>query len=484
MKWSIGLKIGIMNAIAILTMVLLNLANYYSTNRMLDSLDSRQHSYEVKSNIGTLMSQLVIAESEQHSYLLTNQARNLNIYQHAIDSTPKLFEIIRTLTLDNPEQQRELDLLQPLIARKAEIMQQGLKATDPQQRIAIINTGEDIMKQIRQIFHTMENNENILLKQTEEMSNANVTIAMHVIVYGTLSAIIFLIILGVGLARNIAKPLQAMTSAAKLISTSGNEIYTAVSQLVSTGSETANAVNETTSTIEEVKQTSHLANQKAKTVSESSQQVAQTSEYGKKSIQDTNSSIVNIQGKMIAIAESMMRLSEQTQAISGIIETVDDLAQQSNLLSVNAAIESEKAGEQGKGFRIVAQEIKSLAEQSKRATHRVREILADVQKATNTAVLATEEGSRVVEIGVSKSKDTDESITKLSNSISDACQAAIQIAASSQQQLIGIEQAAVAMENIKQASNQNVDISKQLEISANSLKDLGMKLERMVMEYV
>ena len=96
-----------------------------------------------------------------------------------------------------------------------------------------------------------------------------------------------------------------------------------------------------------------------------------------------------IREQMEAIAESMVRLSEQGQAIGQIIATVEDLAAQSNLLAVNASIEAAKAGEHGKGFGVVAQEVKSLAEQSKQATNQVRTILSDIQKATTAAVMAT-----------------------------------------------------------------------------------------------
>src|SRR5438128_9984713 len=104
--------------------------------------------------------------------------------------------------------------------------------------------------------------------------------------------------------------------------------------------------------------------------------------------------------QMNSIAQIMVRLSEQNQAIGQIIASVDDLAQQSNLLAVNASIEAAKAGDQGKGFGVVANEVKSLAEQSRQATTRVRNILSDIQKATGAAVMATEQGSKSVESGL------------------------------------------------------------------------------------
>ncbi|MDO8706310.1 MAG: methyl-accepting chemotaxis protein, partial [Sulfuricaulis sp.] len=179
-------------------------------------------------------------------------------------------------------------------------------------------------------------------------------------------------------------------------------------------------------------------------------------------------------------AESIVRLSEQSQAIGEIIATVNDLAEQSNLLAVNAAIEANKAGEQGKGFAVVAQEVKSLAEQSKQATAQVRTILGDIQKATSTAVLATEQGNKAVEAGVKQTTETGESIRLLADSIAEAAQAATQIAASSQQQMVGMDQVALAMENIKQASVQNVAGTKQAEAAAQNLHELGQKLNDLI----
>jgi methyl-accepting chemotaxis protein len=179
----------------------------------------------------------------------------------------------------------------------------------------------------------------------------------------------------------------------------------------------------------------------------------------------------------------MMRLGEQSQTIGQIIATVEDLAAQSNLLAVNAAIEAAKAGEHGKGFGVVAQEVKSLAEQSRQATDRVRTILGDIQKATTAAVMATEQGSKAVEGGSRQTELAGESIQALAGSVAEAAQAATQIAASSQQQLIGMDQVAAAMESIKQASTQNVASAKQLETAARGLNDVGQQLRHLVSNY-
>jgi methyl-accepting chemotaxis protein len=162
---------------------------------------------------------------------------------------------------------------------------------------------------------------------------------------------------------------------------------------------------------------------------------------------------------------------------------VNDLAEQSNLLAVNAAIEAAKAGEQGKGFAVVAQEVKSLAAQSKQATAQVRAILGDIQKATSAAVMAAEQGSKAVEVGMRRSGEVGESIRALADSIEEAARAATQIVASAQQQLVGMDQVALAMQNIEQASAQNVASTKQTAGAAQKLHDLGQKLKQVAEQY-
>ena len=283
--------------------------------------------------------------------------------------------------------------------------------------------------------------------------------------------------------ENLRNVNRRILEGVNVLGSAASEILASTTQVASGAAETAAAVSQTTSTLEEVKQTAQLSSQKARYVMESAQKSSQASQSGKRAVEETMEGMQRIQEQMEAVAGSIVRLSEQSQAIGEIIATVNDLAEQSNLLAVNAAIEAAKAGEQGKGFNVVAQEVRSLAEQSKQATSQVRGILSDIQKATTAAVMATEQGSKAVEAGVKQSKETDESIRLLMESIAEAAQAATQIAASSQQQMVGTDQVASAMENIRLASTQNVASTKQAETSAQNLHDLGLRLKQLIEHY-
>jgi methyl-accepting chemotaxis protein len=124
--------------------------------------------------------------------------------------------------------------------------------------------------------------------------------------------------------------------------------------------------------------------------------------------------------------------------------------------------------------------VKSLAEQSRQATTQVRTILMDVQKATSSAVMATEQGTKTVALGVRQATEAGESIRALTVSVGEAAQLATQIAASSQQQLVGMEQIAAAVGNIRQSATQNMAGTRQLESSARNLQELGERLKVLV----
>jgi methyl-accepting chemotaxis protein len=285
------------------------------------------------------------------------------------------------------------------------------------------------------------------------------------------------------MVQSLRRTTTELAEGAHVLAASASEILAATTQVATVTAETATAISETTTTVEEVKQTGHLSSQKAKNVLESSQKATEVARIGRNSVETAVEGIKRIQAQMESIAESIVRLSEQNQAIGEIIASVNDLADQSNLLAVNAAIEAAKAGEQGKGFSVVAHEIRTLAEQSKQATAQVRNILSDIQKATSAAVMATEQGSKAVESGVKQSTEAGESIRALAETITEAAQAATQIAASSQQQLVGTDQVALAMENIRKASTQNAVGTKQAETAAHNLHELGQKLKRIVEQY-
>ena len=534
MKWSIGVKIGTGFALGLAMLAVLGVLSYRNSTELIQTVEQRKHSNLVRRGIDSVMQELLDAQGGQRGFIITGDESYLQPYTAATASIDASLKDLRQLTAGDPAQEKRLDALAPLVSQRLERLKatidvrrsEGFKAA--QERV-LSGAGEQMMSDIRDAVAAVRDAEDLVWNESDAKADASAALTITVIAVGIPIAFVLLAIIALLLIRSISVPLRTMARLSDrmaagdltvpdantnrndevgvlqlslrlmvenlrellrqtqegigMLGTSASEILATTTQIASGAAQTATGVSETATTVEEVKQTAQVASQKAKSVLEGAQRSVQISQTGRKSVEETLAGMNRIREQMEFIAGSIVRLSEQSQAIGEIIATVNDLAEQSNLLAVNAAIEAAKAGEQGKGFAVVAQEVKSLAEQSKQATSQVRGILGEVQKATSAAVMATEQGSKVVEAGVKQSGEVSEAIRQLSESIAEAAQASTQIAASSQQQVVGMDQVAQAMESIKLASAQNVAGTKQAEAAARQLHELGEKLKLLVARY-
>jgi methyl-accepting chemotaxis protein len=282
---------------------------------------------------------------------------------------------------------------------------------------------------------------------------------------------------------NLRQLTGQMQEATENISKANGHISAATAEQAATVTEQVASVAETTTTVEEVRQTAQQSVERAQLVSEMASNTLKLTENGLDAVKRTEEGMSGLKDQVRHIAETILSLSEQTLQIGEIIATVNDIADQSNLLALNAAMEAARAGEAGRGFAVVAGEVRNLAEQSRQATAQVSSILSEIQKAANTAVMVTEKGTKSAETGVELAQSTGDSIRVIREHTQQAVAAAEQIAASARQQLDGMDQITRAMENINQGATQTQKGMQQVDQTAQNLNDLVRQLTSITQQY-
>lgn len=277
--------------------------------------------------------------------------------------------------------------------------------------------------------------------------------------------------------------LVAVKETAGKLSGCAAQILAVTTQQATGAQEQAAAVAETVASVEQISQTSEQAAQRARIVADASRRSAELGEAGKRSVEDTISGMSEVKQRTESIAEGVLSLAEQAQAIGEIIATVNDIAEQTNLLALNAAIEAARAGEHGRGFSVVASEVKALASQSKKATAQVRQILNQIQKATNGVIHSMEQGTRSVTKAMEVVGNAGEAIQTLAVNGNDSARAAAQIAASAGQQAMGMAQISQAMKNIRHVSSQTLESTRESERAAQDLAQFAERLRGLLAGY-
>ena len=296
-----------------------------------------------------------------------------------------------------------------------------------------------------------------------------------------LSAMIFALVVGAVaawlLSRSITRPLQ---QTAIVIASSSAEILAATTEQAAGTNESMAAVTETVATVDEVAQTAAQSAQRVRYVAEAAQRASDTGRAGKQAVEDSINGMQLAQTQVEAMARSIVALAQQAQAIGEITTAMSDIAEQTKLLALNAAVEATRAGEHGRGFALVAAEIKTLAGEAKESTGQVRRLLFEIQRATSTAVMSTEQGTKQTDAAVRQVKKAGELLAQLAVVVDDSAQAAAQIGASAGQQALGMDQIRQAIGSIHEATQQHLASTRQSEQTAQNLSAQGARLVDLV----
>jgi methyl-accepting chemotaxis protein len=297
-------------------------------------------------------------------------------------------------------------------------------------------------------------------------------------------AILFIVAIGVVLiaaaaavAWRLSRDLKREVAAAVgHIQSSSAELESAAAQQATGGRDQASAMNEITTTISELLITSRQIADSAQRVSKIAEETAEAARTGDATIDQTRASITAIRTQVDQIVQHMLALGEKSQQIGGVVDLVSELAEQTNILAINATIEASGAGEWGRRFAVVAEEIRKLADRTAGSAKEIRALIEDVRGAVNTTVMATEIGAKAVDAGSRQFDDATSSFRRIAGLVATTSDATREIELSTKQQTTAVEQVNVAASDTARVTRETEASAVQTKQTAAHLSTLSSEL--------
>ena len=485
-NWTVGKRLVLGFGLAALTLVVIALVSYRNAKLLIENDAWVAHSHQVRTELADLLSEMKDAETGQRGFIITGQDSYLEPYQSALTAIPRTFDDVRKLTADNPEQQRRLAALSPLIdAKLAELKQTiDLRRTqgfDAAAKVVVTNLGKTTMDQARTIVSAIDQEEGDLLKRRSEEARASADITMMVILWGGLLGTLAVAAIGWFICRSLS---DQIGSAVGQVRSSSAELQAVANQQASGAKEQASAMTEISTTISELLTTSRQIAESAQRVAQNAEQTANAARTGHGTVDMTHESISGIRRQVDQIVSHMLELGKKSQEVGAVLDIVSELAEQTNILAINATIEAAGAGEAGKRFAVVADEIRKLADRVGGSTKEVRTLIDDVRSAVNTTVMATETGSKAVDVGSRQFGDVASAFKQISGLVATTTDAAREIELSTKQQSSAVEQVNVAIASVTQASVETETSAGQTLQTVSQMASLSKDLLRIIQPHM
>lgn len=274
----------------------------------------------------------------------------------------------------------------------------------------------------------------------------------------------------------ISEAIAATASASTQISSSSEEMAAGAQEQSAQSSEVAQAVEEMAKTILET--TSY-----ATTAAENSEKAGKVAEEGGQVVTQTIAGMNRIADVVSEAASTVEALGANSDKIGEIIQVIDDIADQTNLLALNAAIEAARAGEQGRGFAVVADEVRKLAERTTKATKEIADMIKTIQNDTHEAVTSINRGNDEVVSGKTLAAKAGESLKDIITSSNSVLSAITQVAAASEEQSTSAEQISKNIESINSVTHQSAAGVQQIARAAEDLNSLTNNLETLIAQF-
>jgi methyl-accepting chemotaxis protein len=481
-NWTFGRKIAGGFALALALLIAIGAVSYRGFAKLTATAEWVTHTHQVLEHISELYGQLKDAETGQRGYLVTGDETYLEPYQTGSATVSNVVKELRKLTEDNSNEQKRLDAAEPLIAAKLAELKETIdlrRKGDLDGTLKIVKGGEGkrYMDELRRVLDEMDNEERGLLAQRAEEAEAATHSAQSVIIFGTSLCVLLVTAAGILITRSLTRQIG---SSVGQIQSSSTELQAAANQQATATKEQATAMSEIGTTISELLATSRQIAESAQRVAQIAGQTAAAARTGDATVATAHDSISNIRKQVDLIVNHMLELGKKSQQIGAVLDIVAELAEQTNILAINATIEAAGASEAGKRFAVVADEIRKLADRVAGSTKEIRGLIEEVRSSVNTTIMTTEGGSKSVDAGARQFSEVAAAFADIAGLVGTTTEAAREIELSTKQQATAVEQVNVAITSAAQATKETEASSGQTLQTAVELSSLSRALLRIV----
>jgi methyl-accepting chemotaxis protein len=282
---------------------------------------------------------------------------------------------------------------------------------------------------------------------------------------------------------NFSKVLERVRKAAIDVQSSANDIMVASEEMANGASQQDQEITNTSSAVEELTVSMKQVSNNAEASAEAARRALDAAEQGNRSVRDTLEGMQRIRASVQATAKKIKSLGDRSLEISEIINVINDITEQTNLLALNAAIEAARAGEAGRGFAVVADEVRKLAEHSRTATKDIAALIKAIQAETNEAVVVMEEGTKEVEVGARLADQAGRALDAISSVVRQSAELVQEISLASKQQVRGTEGVANAMQIISNITRQTSQGARQTARTVEQLVKLSEQLNEALSQF-